>query len=111
MFLAGDIGATKTVLAAFDRTKSNLVPQHEQIFVSHQYAKLEDIVTEFLKVNKLSVEAACFGFAGPVRNGQAKGTNLPWNADAKDLGVCLKTKDVWIINDLEANAWGIGILP
>jgi glucokinase len=111
MFLAGDIGGTKTVLAAFDRSKSNLIAQHEQVFVSNQYAKLEDIVSTFISTNELAVEAACFGFAGPVRDGQATGTNLPWNANAKDLGVCLKTKDVWIINDLEANAYGIGILP
>ncbi|MCK5383320.1 MAG: glucokinase, partial [Gammaproteobacteria bacterium] len=53
---------------------------------------------------------ACFGVAGPVRNGVATITNLPWQLVASDLGEELGIAQVALLNDLEANAWGIQAL-
>jgi glucokinase len=56
------------------------------------------------------VSLACFGVAGPVRDGRSETTNLPWVVDASDLAAALDTRRVWLINDLEANAYGIASL-
>ena len=53
---------------------------------------------------------AAFGVAGPVRNGRCEATNLPWVVDAVTLAAELGIRDVWVINDLEANAYGIAAL-
>jgi glucokinase len=45
-----------------------------------------------------------------VRNGRAETTNLPWLVDAKRLTDELGFRKVWLMNDLEANAWGISAL-
>ena len=54
--------------------------------------------------------AACFGVPGPVRHGRLKLTNLPWELDASQLAVDLKIEHVFLINDLEANGYGIAEL-
>ena len=58
----------------------------------------------------LSCERACFGIAGPVKEGVAKTTNLPWTVKAQNLSAQLGIKKVSLINDLVANAYGIHAL-
>jgi glucokinase len=63
-----------------------------------------------LDASALQADAACFGIAGPVRNGRVVTSNLPWTIESKCLADELKLKDAVLINDLEANAWGISAL-
>jgi len=56
------------------------------------------------------VEAACFGIAGPVHNNTVQTTNLPWHINAADLAGRFSICPVNLLNDLEANAWGIQAL-
>lgn len=111
MILAGDIGGTKTRLAAFDANGSRRTPQFIELYPSSRYSSLEEIVSLFLKTYRIKIEVAAFGFAGTVRQGQAVATNLPWILNVKDLAGSLKIDNVWLINDLEANAYGIEVLP
>ena len=53
------------------------------------------------------VTAACFGVPGPVRGGRLKLTNLPWVLDCRELSHELKIEHLFLINDLEANGYGI----
>jgi glucokinase len=110
MILAGDIGGTSTRLAAFDEAKPNLVPECVEIYKSSDHATLEGMIALFLKTHKIKVTAVCIGFAGPVKRGRAVGTNLPWVISANDLAANLDLRHASIINDLEANAYGIEVL-
>lgn len=103
MILAGDIGGTKTHLAVFDGKKM----VRGEKFSSKQASSLEEIIHTFLKEK---VERACFGVAGPVQDQKSHVTNLPWVIDAKKIASEFKIPRVALINDLEANAWGIGCL-
>lgn len=58
-------------------------------------------------LNPEQIVAACFGCPGPVRNGRLKLTNLPWTLDARDLQKSLSIEHIFLINDLEANGYGI----
>ena len=53
------------------------------------------------------VDRACFGVPGPVRGKIAKLQNLPWIVDTEDLTPLLGHNRVGLINDLEANAYGL----
>jgi glucokinase len=105
MILAGDIGGTNSRLAFFDQGK--LVGK-EKKFPSQKYSSLEEIIREFLQGQR--VEKACFGIAGPVREGKSKVTNLPWVIDAEKIGRTLGIPSVHLLNDLEANAYGLKAL-
>ena len=109
MILAGDIGGTKTNIAFFeDGGRPKVVAQ--QTFPSREHAGLEEIVGQFISHHALRVRHAAFGVAGPVRNGRCEATNLPWVVDAATLAAELGIRDVWVINDLEASAYGIAAL-
>lgn len=106
MILAGDIGGTKVNLAYFD-TDLRLRPENMDSYPSRDYTSLQQIAEKFLGERKAKVQYACFGIAGPVKNGQVSVTNLPWVIVEKELTETLGVKHTWLINDLEANAQGI----
>lgn len=110
MILAGDIGGTKTRLAAFEGQGNQLRGLVEETFASSSYLSLLSIVSAFVERYRLKPEAVCFGVAGPVRHGQVQTTNLPWIVDASELGEQLGLEKVILINDLEANAYGLSAL-
>lgn len=114
MILAGDVGGTKVHLALYNFEDGRLKPIRDQKFPASDYACLDDVVKLFLsdtgghKAEQASdVAAACFGCPGPVRDGKIKLTNLPWSLDARALRGSLGIEHIFLINDLEANAYGI----
>lgn len=107
MILAGEIGATKTRLAAFESEGNKLTTVVEKIYLSPQESSLPNIITNFVKSEGIPVHSACFGVAGPVRGNLCKISNLAWTIDADELAQLLKLKSVGLINDLEAYAYGI----
>ena len=110
MILAGDIGGTHARLAFFDAVDGRFSLVSASIFPSREYAGLDEIVAKFVDTSNLHPDTACFGIAGPVRNGRVEASNLPWIIESKRLADELKIKKAFLINDLEANAWGIPAL-
>jgi glucokinase len=109
MFLAGDIGGTKTNLAVYGYQDNRLEAQKIASFHSKDHASLADLVQTFLGDDS-GVRHACFGVAGPVKDGIVRVTNLPWVVDAAALQAQLGLQQVSLLNDLEANAYGIPTL-
>ncbi len=110
MILAGDVGGTKVHLALYNFEGGRLRWIRDQKFPAAEYSSLDVVVQEFLKDAadaKQEIVAACFGCPGPVRDGRLKLTNLPWTLDARDLAKSLEIEHIFLINDLEANGYGI----
>lgn len=107
MILAGEIGATGTRLAAFEKEGSRLQLVVEKTYMSQEHSSLSEIIAAFIKAEGIAAHSACFGVAGPVRRGRSKISNLPWVIDSRDLAKQLKLDSVGMINDLEAYAYGI----
>ncbi|HEX6467432.1 MAG TPA: glucokinase [Terriglobales bacterium] len=110
MILAGDIGGTSTRLAYFDVVNGRLSVLAEHIYRSHEYRSLEAAVAEFIAEQKKKVQVACFGIAGPVHNRTVSTPNLPWKIDATALERELGIARVFLLNDLEASAYGLAEL-
>ncbi|PYN26685.1 MAG: glucokinase [Candidatus Rokuibacteriota bacterium] len=112
MILAGDVGGTKTALALFDERGRDLALVREEVLPSHGFAALEDAIGRFLSIGpRVSVDAACFGVAGPVIGGRSTAMNLPWVVDEATLGASVSTERVKLLNDLEATGHGVLALP
>jgi len=110
MILAGDTGGTSTRLAAFELERKHLRAVVEQTYPSREHAGLGEIVAKFLAEHTVEVRHACFGIAGPVRDGRVQTPNLPWLVDAAAMATQLGLPGVDLLNDLEANAWGVAAL-
>ena len=106
MFLAGDIGGTKTVLALYKIEHGKLICESESSYPSRDYAHLEDIIDYFLSAHRPKLNGAAFGVAGPVVNRRSVTTNLPWVLDECELETQLDCS-VRLLNDLEAAALGM----
>ena len=77
MILAGEIGATRTRLAAFDTEGNKLQCVVEKTYMSQEHGGLAELITSFIKTEGIPVHSACFGVAGPVTAGRSKISNLP----------------------------------
>ena len=110
MILAGDIGGTNARLAYFQPQNGHLRLVSERVFPSREHSELGEIVTQFLKDSGERPEVACFGIAGPVTNGRVETSNLPWIIEQSTLAKQIQLPCTFLINDLEASAWGVGAM-
>ena len=110
MILAGDIGGTNTRLALFDVKRDKLIMRDRAETKNAGRDGFAGIVREFLEPLKQRVRVACFGVAGPVKDGRAQLTNLHWSFDERRLARSLKIPRVVLINDLVAHAEGTNVL-
>ncbi len=111
LILAGDVGATKTILGLFSSGNGNRRPSliSRRTFRSAAYKGLVAMVREFLPQGDKTT-AACFGVAGPVIAGTAEVTNLSWFVEAKALAADLQVERVSLINDIVAIGYGVSAL-
>ncbi len=110
MLLAGDIGGTKTTLALFAENSNWREPSHEATFPSGTYSSLEALVQDYLAQQKVTIDRASFGVAGPVIEGKATITNLPWMMEERHLQDELHIPSVRLLNDLAAIAHAVPYL-
>ena len=99
--LAADVGGTHCRLALLDR-EGNV--GRSETYASAEHEALQPLIETFARGER--IEAAGIGVAGPVVEGRAKLTNLPWSIDAAELQRALRVP-VCVINDLHAIARGV----
>jgi len=112
MYLIGDIGGTKTNIAILEPSGGKFKTLYEKSFVSKDYDSLTTIVKKIVETccGTSLAKYACFGVAGPVKDGMCDATNLPWIIDSKKIKEVLNIDNVFLLNDLEAAAYGIEVL-
>ncbi|OGS91995.1 MAG: glucokinase [Gallionellales bacterium GWA2_60_18] len=110
IFLAGDIGGTKTRLAVAEIQGTQVRVAHEVAFPSRDYATFERLLEEFLSgIADVPLHAG-IGIAGPVNGRAVQTTNLPWSIDADALQQRFGFAHCTLLNDLEAVAHGLAAL-
>ena len=107
MLIAGDIGGTKTLLALYDAGQGPRRPVAQDEFPSARYEGLESMVEEFLARHRARARAACLDVAGPVIDGRAQLTNLPWILEERALCSRLGLERATLLNDLRAIAHAV----
>jgi glucokinase len=109
--LAGDVGGTKILLGLFARAAGGQLRLiRDRRFRTAEASRLEDAIDQFVAEDeggRAPVTAAAFGVAGPVRDGVADSTNIPWDVDARALAAHLGLPRAGVINDLVAMGHGI----
>ena len=110
MILAGDIGGTSARLAYFELRNGRLAVIADHTYRSREHPTLESAIEKFITEQNIKVQVACFGIAGPIRARKVVTPNLPWQIDAAVLERELGIARVFLLNDLEANAYGLSEL-
>ncbi|HET9158226.1 MAG TPA: glucokinase [Myxococcaceae bacterium] len=107
LLIAGDVGGTKTDLAVYSAHSGLRQPLAQAKFHSADFPSLQAMVTRFLADAGTSVQLGSFAVAGPVVDGRAKTTNLPWILDERSIAQELRLRTVRLLNDLEAIALAV----
>ncbi|MCG8462126.1 MAG: glucokinase [Holophagales bacterium] len=109
--LSGDIGGTNVRLAILrSRPSGGFEKVDSMRFSSAEVPSLNEAIARFLHTHDARPERAAFGAAGPVIGGEWNGTNLSWKLSLPELTRTLGFREVALLNDLEAMAWGIPLL-
>jgi glucokinase len=108
--LAGDLGGTKTLLALVSPGEPLEVVARGR-FESARFDSLESMVETFLEERGARPRRAVFGVAGPVIDRRAQLTNLTYAVDERSLATRLGLDRVRLLNDLEATAFALPLLP
>ncbi|MEL6923705.1 MAG: glucokinase [Bacteroidota bacterium] len=104
--LAVDIGGTKAHLALYHFRHGEVEILRDQRFPSQEYATFQEILEDF-EWDQPRPDSICIAFAGPILNGRAQATNLPWALDVEQMRQELDFYNIHLINDLESNAYGL----
>lgn len=115
MYIAGDIGGTKTLLALY-ATGTRRPPVLERRYASREFPDFAGLLSAFLAeaaqqgIAYQRLGGACFGVAGPVVDNRAQLTYLPWLMDGAALASRFDIGRVILTNDFAAAATGVGAL-
>jgi glucokinase len=107
IFLAADIGATKTNICLYTFSGRLTAVSPPVQFRTADFSGIEALAATFLSGRKIAMDFCIFGVPGPVDNGRAKITNLPWVMDEKKIQRGLSVTTVRLINDLEATSHAV----
>ena len=107
--LAGDIGGTHSRFAVFRLNDGQLEQQRRLLLASADHADADAMLAACAAQlgDDTGFDAACLAVAGPVRDGVAQLTNLPWRIDADTVRRHLACGQVTILNDFEALAHAV----
>ena len=111
--LAGDVGGSKTLLGLFDPVPARPAPILVREFRTSDFPDLMALLSAFSAapdVRGTSVDAACFGVAGPVIGSTARLTNVDFAIDGASIGRQFDIPRVSLLNDLQAMAHAIPLL-
>ena len=106
--LAADVGGTKTNIAQFVSQNGKMVLQLEETYTTNHHNSLTEIILDFIQKNNFEKpDRISIGAAGPVVNGICHTTNIKFKIDVTELSRDLQIEKVYLINDLEATAFGM----
>ena len=108
--LAGDIGGTH---ARFARARPGPGPVElvdRAVYPVPGAESLAALVRRYLAEHPGPADAAAIGIAAPLVGGRAAPINLPWAVSEDELRDAIGHPAAHLLNDLLANAWGIGEL-
>lgn len=107
--LAGDIGGTKSHLALFSHNREEFTIIRENRYTTKDFNNAGKMIKKFLSDDNIP-HSICLGVAGPVQNGKVNLTNVSWQLDSLVISNEFDHTPVYIINDLEATAYGLNQL-
>jgi glucokinase len=117
MILAGDIGGTKCNLALFAESGDKLTLAFQARIPTRDFTSFLKVLEKFLQLAKADgalktsdrITAAGFGAAGTILDGHLHAVNIHWTTDVDSIAAYLQLqpKNVILLNDLVATAFGI----
>lgn len=109
--LATDIGGTYARLALVHSTNGGVKVEHFEQYACAEYPSLAAIIRDYLSSQGNPViRGAAIGSAGFPQGDTMLHASLPWRVSLADLRAALGLRELTLINDFVANAYGTQFL-
>lgn len=107
--ISADIRAEYTQFALFVTSNKKILPKLESRYSTRDFPSFSEMTKQFIDDNSLSnISKFAIGVPGPVIAGKSAPQRLPWKLDAEEIRKETQIDKVYLINDLEATAYGLG---
>lgn len=104
-----DIRREITYVAHYVTQNGKVVQQSESNYHTLHFGSLVEIIQKFITENAVAnIAKIAVAVPGPVISGKSEPARLPWKIDAEEIRRETKINKVYLINDLEASAYGLG---
>ena len=110
MILAADVGGSKTLVGIFERARPRPRLLEVRALRTLDFAGLPALLHAAVGDVRTRVQAVSLGVAGPIRDGVATMTNVPWRVSRSEIAEQCGVGDVRLLNDLEAMAHAVTVL-
>lgn len=108
--LVADIGGTKSDLAIFSPSSSDLTPLFYKRYQNRSFSDPGVLFDTFFTESGYSPSFGCLAMAAPIRNEIVNLTNHPWEFSAPELKRRYSLNQLLFINDLTAISSAIPVL-
>ena len=110
MILAADVGGSKTFVGIFERVRPRPRLLEVRTLRTLDFAGLPALLHAAVGDVRTRVQTVSLGVAGPVLDGEATMTNVPWRVSRGEIAQRCGVADVRLLNDLEAMAHAVTVL-
>ncbi len=107
--IAADIRREVTYFALYNTENNKVNIQKEATYTTKDFASFSDMANRFIADYSLSnIAKIAVAVPGPVIAGKSEPQRLSWKLDAEEIKRQTNVNKVYLINDLEASAYGLG---
>ncbi|MEC5156612.1 glucokinase [Chryseobacterium sp. MP_3.2] len=108
--IAADIRGDVTYLAHYVTESKKVLSRNHHTYNTADYRNVSDMVMQFMQDYSCR-GASKIGIAvpGPVIGGKSAPQRLSWTLDTEEIKATTGINKVYLINDLEASAYGLGV--
>ncbi len=110
MILAADVGGSKTFVGLFERARPRPRLLELRAMRTLDFAGLPALLHAAVGEVGTRVQSVSLGIAGPILDGTATMTNVPWRVSGAEIAAATGVPDVRMLNDLEAMAHAVTVL-
>ena len=107
--IAADIRREVTYFALYNTENNKVNIQKEATYTTKDFASFSDMANRFISDHSLSnIAKIAVAVPGPVIAGKSEPQRHSWKLDAEEIKRQTNVNKVYLINDLEASAYGLG---
>ena len=108
--ISADIRQDITYFAEYSTANKKVTCSKEKNYNTQEFASFSDMLKKYMsESNCESISKIAVAVPGPVIGGKSEPQRLSWKLDAQEIKNATGIDKVYLINDLEASAYGLGI--
>ena len=106
--VAADVRHEETFVGLYRAENQEVILKNEAVYHTQNFDSVTEILKDFISKNSdEKISRVAVAVPGPVIAGKSEPQRLPWKLDAEEIKNDLQVEKVFLINDLEASAYGL----